>query len=142
MNTNEQEAFHFMKWGFDIGALRELLQRTTTPPAEITIQIKDATRLLESDPSITPPEHRTVPLIGVDVLWDHVDKLSPEALNAPLFVAPMGEIGQMVIDGWHRIALARRRGIEELPALLFTRRQIQRVLLPRSSPLPPERKDD
>jgi len=138
MIDHETEEFHFMKWGFDIAALRRLLERTSTPPEQITIPVIAAARLLESDPHTTPPDRRTSPLIGVEVQWAHVDELDPDALNAPLFVAPMGGIGQLVIDGWHRIALARRMGVVELPALLLTRRQASRVLLPGSAPLPPD----
>lgn len=79
-----------------------------------------------------------MPVVGVDVDWLHVDELPVEALESPLFVAPMGHISWPVVDGWHRIALARRLSVDELPARLFTRNQITGALLPRSSPLPPE----
>lgn len=140
MTEDDVEEFHFLSWGFDIAQLRGLLQRTSTPPDEITVPVAAAARLLESDPSITSPASRTVPLFGVDVQWDHVDGLHHDALNAPLFVAPMGHVGQLIIDGWHRLALARRLGVEGLPALLLTRRQTSRVLLSWSAPLPPDRK--
>jgi hypothetical protein len=135
------ETFHFLRWGFDITALRGLLERTRTPAVKISISVDAAARFLESDPTMLPPGKRVFPLVGVDVQWKHVDALAPEALDAPLFVAPMGELGQMVIDGWHRIALARRLGVSTLPGLLITRRQASRVLLPRSARLPPEKKD-
>lgn len=135
------ETFHFLRWGFDITALRALLERTKTPPAEITIPLTAVTNLLESDPTLVPEGKRQIPLVGVDVRWDHVDELPDEALASPVFVAPMGELGHFVIDGWHRIALARRRGLSEVPGLLLTRRQVQRVLLPRSAKLPPEPRD-
>ena len=130
-----------MRWGFDIAALRGLLKRTSTPPAEIMIPVAAAAQLLEQDPKSLPEGKRVVPLIGVEVQWDKVDQLSPEALTEPLFAAPFGEIGTIVIDGWHRLALARRLGVTELPALLLTRRQASRVLLPGSAKLPPEKKE-
>lgn len=102
----------------------------------------DVSRFLESDPLTTPAEERVVPFMGVDVEWPHVDELSSNALSDALFVASLGRIGSFVIDGWHRIALARRQNVEELPAVQLTRRQTQRVLLPRSAPLPPEKNEE
>lgn len=134
------EVFHFLRWGFDITALRSLLLTTSTPPVEMVVPVEAASVLLESDPAVTAPEDRVFPLIGVGVDWDHVDDLPREALSSPLFVAPMGALGNMVIDGWHRIALARRLGMTALPGLLLTRRQAARVLLPGSAKLPPPAK--
>lgn len=90
-------------------------------------------RYLDSDPVLTPEPERIHPLIGAEVQWSHVDQLTADALEAPLFVAPLGEVGSLVIDGWHRIALARRLGVEALPALLITRHQASQILLPGSA---------
>lgn len=130
-----------MGWGFDIAALRNLLERMPTPPREVRVPVPAAARLLESDPVLTPAGARVVPVIGVDVSWEHVDELSNEVLELPLFLAPMGQIGHLVIDGWHRIALARRLGLADLPGLLLTRQQASRVLVAGSRPLPPDKPD-
>lgn len=134
-----EETFHFMAWGFDITAVRAILAKKTTPEQRGVVSVAEFGRFLESDPLLTPPAERRVPLMGVEVQWSQVDELSSDALTAPLFLASLGAIGSFVIDGWHRIALARRHGIEQLPAVQLTRRQTQRVLLPRSAPLPPEK---
>ncbi|WP_424863053.1 hypothetical protein [Streptomyces sp. MMS24-I29] len=136
MTQSYPETFHFMRWGFDIAALRDVLRRTSAPPEEIRVSVVVAAQLLESDPQLTPADQRVVPLVCVDVQWGHVDELPAEALGSPLFVAPMGAVGQLVIDGWHRIALARRRGVEELPGLLLTASHASRVLLKGSAELP------
>ncbi len=136
--TDGPEEFHFLRWGFDIRALRGVLERTTAPPEQILVPVDAAARLLDADPALTHEYQTAIALIGVEVRWDHVDELSPDALSVPLFVAPFGEIGRLVIDGWHRIALARRLGVQELPGLLLTRRQVAAVLLPGSADLPPD----
>lgn len=130
------ETFHFLHWGFDITALRALLTRVRSQPAHIGVPVAAAARMMESDPQTTVPAQRHVPLVGVEVDWANVDALPAEALTSPVFVAPLGDLGEIVIDGWHRIALARRMGIPELPGLLITRRQATRVLLPGSRQLP------
>lgn len=136
--TAPVEEFHFLRWAFDITALRALLERSSTPPTEIMVPVTAAAQLLESDPTTTPEDQRAVPLVGVEVRWDHVDELALAALTVPLFVAPLGGMGKIVIDGWHRIALARRHGVTELPGLMLTRKQVGQILLPGSAKLPPD----
>lgn len=142
VTTEQAEEFHFMRWGFDITAIRAVLGRSPEELERISIPVDAAARLLESDPATTPVAERQVPVISVDIRWDHVDRLPEQALEAPLFAAPLGEIGTLVIDGWHRIALARRLGVETLPALLLSHEQASRALLPGSAALPPEPEGD
>lgn len=135
------ETFHFLRWGFDITAVRALVARKNVKLTRTVVLVEAAARYLDSDPAITPVEERRSPLVGVVVDWDELDLLPVEALESPVFIAPLGKIGEMVIDGWHRIALARRNGIAELPGILLSRRQTQRVLLPGSAPLPAENEE-
>lgn len=137
-----REEFIFLRWGFDITKLRASVARSKTPLPRMKIPVADASRLLASDPELTPEGKSFVPLIGVDVRWSHVDELPDEALEAPLFAGDFGELGTIVIDGWHRIALARRRGIAQLPAILIDRQLLSRHRLPRSPALPPPKKPD
>ncbi len=137
-DPEQPEEFLFLRWGFDIRALRGLLQRTSTPAQQTTLLVADATRLISSDPTTTVEGRMSFPLVGVEIRWDHVDELPEAALSAPVFIAPLGGLGHIVIDGWHRIALARRLGVEQLPGLLITRRHASRILLPGSDKLPPE----
>lgn len=136
----EHEEFHFLRWGFDITRIRASIARSKTPLPRMQIPVAEASRLLASDPELTPESGSFVPLIGVDVRWDHVDELPDRALEAPLFAGDFGELGTIVIDGWHRIALARRRGIAQLPALVIDRRRLSRYRLPRSPALPPPKR--
>lgn len=142
----EPEEFHFLRWGFDITALRHTLKNSRTKPQHTRVHISDVAGLIEADPVSLSEGSRIVPLIGVEVVWSHVDELHEKhlrgepLLESPVFVAPMGQIGSLVVDGWHRLALARRLGIKTLPAVLFSRRQIQRALLRGSAPLPKEDK--
>ena len=142
LTQSADETFDFLAWTFDIATLREILAKPGTPDQLSVVQVADVSRFLESDPLTTAPEVRRVPFMGVDVLWPRIDELSSNALTSPVFVASLGQVGSFVIDGWHRIALARRLGVKELPAIQLTRRQTQRILLPRSAPLPPEKKED
>ncbi|NRQ31350.1 ParB N-terminal domain-containing protein [Nonomuraea sp. NN258] len=48
-------------------------------------------------------------------------------LSKPLIVAPVPELGTLVIDGWHRIWKARKAGVETLPAVLLTPDEEHRV---------------
>lgn len=142
----EPEEFHFLRWGFDITALRHTLKNSRTKPQHTRVHISNVAGFLESDPLNTTDGRRVIPLIGIEVIWSHVDELHEKhlrgepLLDSPVFVAPMGELGSFVIDGWHRIALARRLELETLPAVVFSRRQIQRALLRGSAPLPKEAK--
>lgn len=137
----EPEEFHFMLWGFDITAVRELLSQDTTPRETIELKVANYSRMLSSDPETTPEGQLTFPLVGVDVEWERVDGLPTIALKSPVYVAPMGELGDLIIDGWHRLALGRRHEIETLPAIVLTREETARILLRGSAELPPERKE-
>lgn len=138
----EHEEFHFLRWGFSISGIRASIARSKTPLARMQVPIAEASRLLASDPELTHESEMFVPLIGVDVRWDHVAELPDQALEQPLFAGDFGELGTIVIDGWHRIALARRRGIVQLPALVIDRQMLSRHRLPRSPSLPPPKKTD
>lgn len=138
------ETFHFLRWGFDITALRQTLANPRTKkPEAVRLPIANVTKFLESDPQLTPEGEQAVPLVGIDVDWRHVEELHEKlragepVLESPVFIAPLGSLGEFVIDGWHRIALARRTGATDISALVFSRRQIQRALLPGSAALPP-----
>ena len=41
-------------------------------------------------------------------------------LAKPLIIAPVNNVGHIVIDGWHRIYKAHNEGIETLPAHVLT----------------------
>ncbi|MFG3438394.1 hypothetical protein ACGF0J_14215 [Nonomuraea sp. NPDC047897] len=41
-------------------------------------------------------------------------------LAKPLILAPFADVGNIPIDGWHRIWKARREGVETLPAHALT----------------------
>jgi hypothetical protein len=54
-------------------------------------------------------------LIHVDTAYlDEVD------LSSPILIAPVPELGDLVIDGWHRVHRALRDGITVLPARLLS----------------------
>jgi hypothetical protein len=54
-------------------------------------------------------------LIRVDPT--HVDEVD---LSVPILIAPVPELGNLVIDGWHRVQRALRDGITVLPARMLS----------------------
>ena len=55
------------------------------------------------------------PLIHVNPA--HLDAVD---LAAPILIAPVPELGNLVIDGWHRIHRALRDGVTVLPARMLS----------------------
>lgn len=137
--VDRHEEFTFAVWSFDITALRQLLADLTEEAPRISVRIEGWTWMLASDPTTGSEGQRTFPLVGVGVDWERVDAMPLEALDTPLFVAPMGEMGHLPIDGWHRIAKARRHNLAALPAIMLTREQVTSILIPGSPELPAER---
>ena len=54
-------------------------------------------------------------LIHVDTAYlDEVD------LSVPILIAPVPELGNLIIDGWHRVHRALREGVTVLPARVLS----------------------
>jgi hypothetical protein len=56
-----------------------------------------------------------------DAYLDQVD------LTRPILIAPIPELGDLVIDGWHRVHRALRDGLTHLPARLLTEADEQHI---------------
>jgi ParB-like chromosome segregation protein Spo0J len=56
-------------------------------------------------------------LIGIN--QDYVELMDAEDLKYPILVIDVEDVGNMVIDGWHRIAAAMRLGVTSLPAVFL-----------------------
>jgi hypothetical protein len=54
----------------------------------------------------------------------HLDRVD---LTRPVLVAPVPELGNLVIDGWHRVHRGLRDSITHLPARLLTAGDEQRI---------------
>ena len=47
----------------------------------------------------------------------HLDDVD---LSRPILVAPVPELGNLVVDGWHRVHRALRDGLTHLPARVLS----------------------
>jgi hypothetical protein len=64
---------------------------------------------------------------GVSVNWDHVDEVD---LNKPILLAwyvSKVQSGNIVIDGYHRLAKGRRLGVKQLRAYVLTEEESSKV---------------
>lgn len=64
---------------------------------------------------------------GVSVNWDHVDEVD---LDKPILLAwyvSKAQSGNIVIDGYHRLAKGRRLGVKHLRAHILTKEESEKV---------------
>lgn len=99
----DRGVFHFLHWAWKITEGHRLAATYLVRQADITVLAGLAT-LVTVDPA----------------RLDHVD------LTHPLLVAPVPELGNLVIDGRHRIHRALRDQITHLPARQLTPADEQR----------------
>jgi hypothetical protein len=59
----------------------------------------------------------------------HVDpaRVDEVHLTAPILIAPVPELGSLVIDGWHRVHRALRDGVTLLPARMLSEADEKRI---------------
>ena len=91
------EVFRFLAWAWDIGQAH---RRAADYPVH-QVDIGGLARFAS--------------LIRVDPA--HVDEVD---VAVPILVAPVPELGNLVIDGWHRVHRALRDGVTVLPARMLT----------------------
>lgn len=103
------QTFAYLAYEWDVGML-ELAAAGRRPNA--VIDVAAWTRYLGPDPAMEPgASHQLGGVVEVD--WDRVDKLSVATLGNPLLVVTFPCASQrrdacLIVDGWHRLALARR----------------------------------
>jgi hypothetical protein len=91
------EVFRFLAWAWNISRAHRLA-------ADYPIQQVDIADLAGF-----------ASLIHVDPA--HLDRVD---LSSPILIAPVPELGNLVIDGWHRVHRGLRDGHTALPARMLT----------------------
>ena len=92
-----REVFRFLAWAWDIGEAHRLAAGYPVHQVDIGGLAGFAS------------------LIHVDTAYlDQVD------LAVPILIAPVPQLGNLVIDGWHRVHRALRDGITILPARMLS----------------------
>ncbi|MPZ26489.1 MAG: hypothetical protein GEV12_08530 [Micromonosporaceae bacterium] len=98
------KVFHLMRWAWDVTEGHRLATGYPIHQVDITVLAGMAG------------------LIGINPA--HLERVD---LARPLLLAPVPELGNLVIDGWHRVHQALRTGITHLPARLLTSEDEQRI---------------
>jgi hypothetical protein len=95
--VNGREVFRFLAWTWDISEAHGLAAGHPIRQVDIA-GLAGFASLIHVDPT-------------------HVDEVD---LAAPILIAPVPELGNLVIDGWHRVHRALRDGHTVLPARMLS----------------------
>jgi hypothetical protein len=95
--VSSREVFRLLAWAWDVGEAHRLAAGHSVIQVDIGGLAGFA------------------PLIRVNPT--HVDEVD---LAVPILIAPVPELGNLVIDGWHRVHRALRDGVTVLPARMLT----------------------
>lgn len=131
------QVYRFGPWEWSVHALTNRAGQGTV----VDVPVQQWVNLLGPDPTATPGSDEPGSVSGLFYVdWDVVDRLPQDALNTPVFIATLVTKGGgerlLLVDGWHRIALARRLGRETIPGVLFDADLSASSLTPRSVPYP------
>lgn len=113
------EHFNYLLWTWCVTYVQQLIT------ADTTAAVREKVDISGMDPFVglnQPPG--TATLMGYRNL--NAEHAANADLNAPIIVAAIydndgTEASKMVIDGWHRIYLARTRHLDALPAHVLTK---------------------
>lgn len=104
----KEEVFDANGFGFDVDKAKRIIRRAPRPI--ITIQVTDYSGLFEAIP----------------VKLDHPRGVTYD-LAFPLLFVTLRNGGRLLIDGWHRLDQAAKKGLETLPAVILTREETKKV---------------
>ena len=106
--VENEEVFETDGFAFDVDKSKRFIRRTPRPI--VTILVADYSGLFEAIP----------------VNLDHPKGVNYD-LALPLIMVTMRNGGRLLIDGWHRLDQAVKKGIETLPAVILTREETKKV---------------
>lgn len=93
-----REVFHFLRARFDVTMAQARIAAKPREPEMITTQV-------------------VYPVMGViRIKEEHVDQAD---VTKPLIFVPLIDGSILCIDGWHRVAKAKRLGLTELPGYVI-----------------------
>lgn len=130
LDKREKEVFQYLQHTWDVDAAKDLIEAEPreTQPLPVAVWVKQFG--MERPPEEGP---YSFSLFGVRVDWKKIDSGAID-LAVPVIVVPwtVGEgddevTSPMLIDGWHRLALAGDQGVETLPAYVLTEEEAEQV---------------
>ena len=93
-----------------------------------TFDVDKALELTNSTPTFQVPTAALAPLLGwIAVDTDAARVMPPEVLNTPLLMATSAGGNRLLIDGYHRLSLARHLDRDTLPAVALTAQESQDI---------------
>lgn len=114
-NLDVAETFTFLSASFDVTEAKRILTEKAHKVGEM-----DLSGILNL---IGEPGKMTV---GISVDWDRVQNNPEIDLTVPVILAWTKAGSLLPIDGWHRIAKAKLRGITSLPAVVLNKVESKR----------------
>ena len=131
------QMFNFLTLQFNISHLYRLVKEQSVQPTKVTFLVEDLKSMIPPDPkTATETERMIISLMSVGLDWEYVDQMEESELDRPVLVAELGDLGHLLIDGWHRAALALRLGRPALNADVIDRETAASILTPQSAALP------
>jgi hypothetical protein len=114
------EVFELFRNAYDIAAAKQIL-RAKKKLQVGTVEVSQVQQWIGEPGKLT---------LGIGIDWDKLEKEWDSLdLSFPIIVATI-KVGQLFpIDGWHRLAKAKRAGIQTLPAVCLNRRDTCKIQL-------------
>jgi hypothetical protein len=109
------ETFALLRLSWDVSKAWDLVAADKIEHQRGEVDINEAAKMLG--------------MIGHD--RDYVEQMDAEDLKYPILIVNVEDVGNMVIDGWHKIAAAKRLGVNTLTCVyLPDDSEVQRHPLP------------
>lgn len=117
------EMFTYFHSRYDVTAAKRIILEK--PRVTALIRVEEAAPLL---PDMPDESVRRTLDFSIDIDWTRVEVGTGIDLSIPIVIAAAGRT-RIPIDGWHRIARARYLWARELPCVLLTSAETDRILL-------------
>lgn len=123
--TTSEETFHFNGAAYDVSAAKEIIR--SKPRSIRTFRTEEAAPLL---PNMPDESVRRTLSFGVEIDWPRVENGGSIDLSIPVIVVTNGSANRLPIDGFHRVARARFLWVRDLPCVILTAAETDRIRLP------------
>lgn len=122
--TTQRETFNFNGASYDVSAAKEII--SSKPRVIRTFRTEEAAPLL---PDMPDESVRRTLSFGVHIDWHRVEMGTQIDLSIPVIVVTNG-VHRLPIDGFHRVARARLLWVRDLPCVILTAAETDRIRLP------------
>lgn len=127
----EKETFRFFRHFFDIDLIRRHVAAGDVKYEVIEFPVAQwAQQMLGLNKS--KPDEGGHGLVRVDL--DHVKKISEARMREPVFLVEVPQLGNIVVDGSHRVAKAYLSGQDTVPAYHFPASEFKKLQGPVKQP--------